>query len=346
MSAMQRHDIEVLEHAAQWMRDGQRAALVTVLGTYGASPRPPGSMALIRSDGRVVGSISGGCVEDELVERIARGTLLDDAAPVQLLSFGADAQERERLGLPCGNSLRVAIETRLNLDHLADLLEAVRQQQVVLRRVRYDSGEASHRPARADDVFQDDGLGFCSVLGPTHRLLIIGASELGRYLANLMLTLDDAVTVCDPRQEHLQGWAVPGVTLLRSMPDDAVAAFACDSRTAVVAVTHDPKLDDLALMEALRQPCYYVGALGSERTNETRRQRLKLFDLNQNEVDRLHGPVGIRIGSRTPAEIAVSIAADLIAERRRRAVMPTPQRCQAAPPTAPPTAQPMEVTPT
>ena len=316
---MQGNVEEVLSQALSWLESGRRAALVTVLSTFGGSPRPPGAMALIRDDGAVFGSVSGGCVEDDLGREIAAGGFFGRDTAVRVRSFGVSVEERQRYRLPCGNSLRVAVEPAPDAGQLRQLLDAVRAQRCLWRTVRYRDGAGELSDAGPPGEFVEDEEGFGVLHGPRWRLLIIGASELGAYLAQIAATLDYAVTVCDPRSEYSQGWSLPGVRLSGEMPDDLVLAFGCDSRTAVVAVTHDPKLDDLALMEALRLPCHYVGALGSATTTMKRKARLaEHFGLTPAQLERLHGPVGLAIGSRTPAEIAVSIAADLVASRNAR----------------------------
>jgi len=314
------NDLEVIEVSLKWAAAGYRSALVTVLSTFGASPRPPGSMAAIREDGLVIGSVSGGCVEDDIVRSVKAPGFWQQATPILLLAFGTTADERARYRLPCGNALKVAVETRWCVDQLAEAHAMIRAGQPVTRVVDYRSG-VSHLEAPAGAArFSDDETGFRNGLGPRYRLLIIGASELGQYLANIAQTLDYAITVCDPRSEYADAWTLPHVTFTREMPDDVVLAFQCDERTAVVAVTHDPKLDDLALMEALRTPAFYVGALGSVATNARRRERLQEFEVTEAQAARLHGPVGLRIGSKAPAEIAVSIAAELIQVRSAMAV--------------------------
>jgi len=152
-----------------------------------------------------------------------------------------------------------------------------------------------------------------TIHGPRYRMLVIGASQVSRYLAQMALGLDYQVTVCDPRSEYEETWDVAGAPLVKTMPDDTVVAMRLDERCAVIALTHDPKLDDLALLEALKSKAFYVGALGSRANNAKRRRRLKDFDLTDDEIARLHGPIGLRIGSRTPPEIAVSILAEVTA---------------------------------
>jgi len=158
-----------------------------------------------------------------------------------------------------------------------------------------------------------DGKSLISVHGPHWRLLIIGAGQLSKYLAQFAQALDYHVTVCDPREEYANTWDVPAVELTRGMPDDVVIAMKLDAHSAIVALTHDPKLDDMALLEALKSPAFYVGAIGSKKNNEARRRRLAEFDLSAPEIDRLHGPVGLKIGSKTPPEIAVAILGEMTA---------------------------------
>lgn len=327
---MRSNDHEVLHSAAEWAEQGRRAVLVTVLSTFGGSPRPPGSMAVIREDGIVVGSVSGGCVEDDLVAEVVRGDFWQGDSAVHVRLFGADAEEQARYRLPCNNSLRVAIEAGWDAALLREALDEVRQQRTVLRTVRFRSGEAVLGPQAGQAFFSENESGFSVLLGPHYRALIIGASELGRYLANILVTLDFAVTVCDPRPEYADGWAVPGTEISREMPTELVATLHCDERTAILAVTHDLKLDDLTLLEALKTPAFYVGALGSHTTTQRRKERLRRYAVTEAELARLHGPIGLRIGSRTPAEIAVSIAAGLIEARRQQEGGATSPQCRAS----------------
>lgn len=315
---MHSNDHEVLAQALRWHQAGQRCVLVTVLSTFGASPRPPGAMAVISEQGLITGSVSGGCVEDDLVHEVMTGSLWAEGAPrVALRTYGRDAAERERYRLPCGNALGLAIEPFWQPAVVEQAMQALHARQMVLRRLDYASGQVSLSPAREHADFSDDAQGLAHVLGPRHRLLLIGATEVSRYLLPMAQSLGYAVTVCDPRVEYTGAWQDLDATLVTDMPDDAVTAFACDARTAVVTVTHDAKLDDLALMEALKSPAFYVGALGSVITNARRRERLKQFDLSEQQVAAMRGPVGLPIGSRSPAEIAVSIAAELVQVRRQ-----------------------------
>jgi xanthine dehydrogenase accessory factor len=275
-------------------------------------------MAAIRDDGCVVGSVSGGCVEDDLVHEVRAGRWTGgDPAPA-LRVFGADAAEQARYRLPCQNTLRVALETQWDPAVVREAIAAIEQRRTVRRHVAWPDGASSLQDAPADWGFEEDDTGFWTPLGPHYRALVVGGAELGRDLARLLLTLDFDVRVCEPRPEYADTWPWPEVPLSREQPDDWVRQQGVDGRTAVVAVSHDPKVDDLALLEALPTAAFYVGAIGSPSTTARRRERLVALGISEALAQRLHGPVGLNIGSRTPAEIAVSIAADLIRRRRPR----------------------------
>jgi xanthine dehydrogenase accessory factor len=308
---MQSLDLDVLERALEWRRRGRRVWLLTVAQTFGASPRPPGSLAAIRDDGILVGSVSGGCIEDDLV---ARREEYSGRKP-QFAAYGVSAEEARRFGLPCGGQLEVIIEPQVRDDELAGLLDAISAGRIVARRVDLASGDWSLENARPADECERGATRFTSVHGPRWRMLIIGASEIAHYLAEVAQTVDFQVHVCDPREEYRSAWRASGARWVDGMPDDAVVAFRPDGHSVVLTVSHDPKLDDMALIEALKSEAFYVGAVGSARTSAERRKRLAEFDLTAQQIARLHGPVGLSIGSRTPPEIALAILGDLVAAR-------------------------------
>ena len=308
---MQSLDLEVLTHARTWLASGRRVWLVTVTQTFGASPRPPGSLMAMRDDGIVVGSVSGGCIEDDLV---ARREEFSGVVPI-LQSYGITADEARRFGLPCGGQLEVVIEAALAVARLDELFAKIAAGEVFARIVNLASGQWRYRPAVPNDETARSDAEFICIHGPRWRLLIIGASEIARYLAEVAATLDFQVFVCDPREEYQTAWRVAGTTFVDGMPDDAVVAFKVDPHTVIVTVSHDPKLDDMALLEALKTDAFYVGAVGSKKTSDERRKRLREFDLSAADVAKLHGPVGLSIGSRTPPEIAIAILAELVAAR-------------------------------
>ena len=308
-------DIEVLRTALQWMDQGHRVVLGTVVRTWGSAPRPPGSLMIIRGDGQVAGSVSGGCIEDDLIGRVAKGELAIKLP--EITTYGQTAEESQRFGLPCGGSVQVVLEPLSLKSELRELLLAIHSYRRVQRRLDMATGTVRHEPADDGDRVFFDGASLNTVFGPRLRLLIIGGGQLSRYLASMASMLDYQITVCEPREEYHESWDdMPAVTLSTQMPDDLVLAMNLDHNSAVVAVTHDPKLDDLALMEALRTPAFYVGALGSRLNNAKRRERLLEFDVSQAEADRLRGPVGLNLGALTPPEIAMSIVAEMTAIRR------------------------------
>jgi xanthine dehydrogenase accessory factor len=306
-------DLQVLKSAQAWLRAGHRVVLATVVETWGSAPRPAGAMLAVRDDGQVAGSVSGGCVEDDLIERIRSRDLAGDRP--QLTVYGISKEEAARFGLPCGGQLRIVLEPLVRADWLDELLARVGKRELVARDLVLETGVVRLSAASRADMMSFDGKLLRTVHGPRWRLLVIGAGQLSRYLARMALALDYNVTVCDPREEYSDSWDVPGVEFTRGMPDDVVTESNLDSHSAVVALTHDPKLDDLALIEALKSAAFYVGALGSRSNTAKRKKRLAEFDLSQAELDRLHGPVGLRIGSKTPPEIAIAILAEMTAVR-------------------------------
>jgi xanthine dehydrogenase accessory factor len=308
---MQSLDLDVLERALEWRRAGRRVWLLTVAQTFGASPRPPGSLAAIRDDGILVGSVSGGCIEDDLVRRRDEYS----GRKPQFASYGVTADEARRFGLPCGGELEVIIEPEVTAPELETLLARIGEGRIVARRVDLATGDWSFDAASPTDECERTAERFTSVHGPRWRMLVIGASEIAHYLAEVAATVDYQVFVCDPREEYRGAWRARDAKWIEGMPDDAVLAFKPDGHSVILTVSHDPKLDDMALLEALKSDAFYVGAVGSARTSAERRKRLAGFDLSAQQIARLRGPVGLAIGSRTPPEIAVAILADLIASR-------------------------------
>jgi xanthine dehydrogenase accessory factor len=303
-------DLQVLRQARDWFREGRRVWLVTVAETWGSAPRPPGALLCLRDDGLVVGSVSGGCVEDDLIDRVRHG---ERVARPSAIVYGVTKDEAARFGLPCGGTLRLVQEPMVDAGWIDVLLERTARHELVARRLDLESGAVTLEPARRGDPFELSEHAMRQVFGPRWRMLVIGAGQLSRVLAGMALALDFEVICCDPREEYHLTWDVPGTSFTKEMPDDAVLRLELDAHSAVVAVTHDPKLDDMVLLEALKSPAFYVGALGSRANTAKRKERMKLFELADDEIARLHGPIGLDIGSRTPAEIAVSILAEIVA---------------------------------
>lgn len=308
---MESVDLEVLQKCLAWQETGHPVTLATVVKTWGSSPRPVGSMLAVRGDGALAGSVSGGCVEADLVERVST------APPTrpEVLTYGGSADECHRFRLPCGGTLQLVLEPVPGLFILQAIQEYVQRHKLIGRRLGLATGNTRLFIPHSGETTKFDGKTLRAVHGPLWRLLLIGAGPISRYLAQMAQALDYRVLVCDPREEYHAAWDIAGAEIMPGMPDDVVNAVMPDARCAVVALTHDPKLDDMALLEALKSPAFYVGAVGSNANNARRRERLGLFDLSEAEIDRLHGPVGLPIGSRTPPEIAVSILAELTAKR-------------------------------
>ncbi len=306
-------DLQVLRSASEWVKAGRRVVMAIVIRTWGSAPRPIGALTAIRDDGMVVGSVSGGCIEDDMILQVRAGELVGDRPATT--QYGVSAEEAKRFGLPCGGTIELVLEPLTKESGLDELLARVERHELVTRRLDMKTGRVAITPARSNDQLTFDGATLATVHGPRWRLLVIGAGQLSTFLAQIAQGLDYQVTICDPREEYAEGWNVAGVELKRGMPDDVVIEMNPDAHTAVVTLTHDPKLDDMALLEALKSPAFYIGAIGSRRNNDARRERLAEFDLTQQQIARLHGPVGLKLGSKTPPEIAIAILAEMTAIR-------------------------------
>ena len=304
-------DLSVLRSAVSWLEAGHSVAIATVVQTWGSAPRPVGSWLAIREDGQVAGSVSGGCVEDDLIRRV-QTEILTRAIP-EMVVYGVSQQEAARFGLPCGGTLRLLVEPKPELAVLEQLLAQISSHQITRRTVNLSTGQSILGVGSRQDQFVCNDQEMQTTYGPRWRMVIIGAGQLSLYTADFALASDFEVIVIDPREEYTEGLNRDDLIFIKGMPDDVLLEIGVDQHTAVVALTHDPKLDDMALMEALKSPAFYVGALGSRKNTQKRKERLLEFDLNQAQVDRLHGPVGLYIGALTPPEIAVSILAEVIA---------------------------------
>jgi len=308
------NDADLLRQALTWLDEGRRVVFATVLQAWGSSPRPPGAWAVLDETGALAGSVSGGCIEEDLMRQVREGPV----ERAQLLTYGVTPDEAARFGLPCGGTLMILVEPAPPANLMRELLQRLDQGQLSARVFDFASGLSHLEDATPDTAFAWDGARLTSVHGPRWRLLIIGAGQISAILATMAEPLGYAVSVCDPRVELRSTWNVASALLLDAMPDDAVAGFAPDARSAVVALTHDPKLDDLALLDALNSPAFYVGALGSRTTAARRRERMAQHcAVPEPVLARLRSPVGLTIGSRTPAEIAVSILAEMTAVKNR-----------------------------
>jgi xanthine dehydrogenase accessory factor len=325
---MESLDLRVLSDVLSWRQAGRQVTLVTVVETWGSAPRPPGALLAVRDDGVVSGSVSGGCVEDDLIARIKAGEY-DALDHPSIVAYGVSKDEAARFGLPCGGTLRLVQEPVKDTAWIGSVLERTSSHQLVARTLKLSTGEVSLRDAARTDALHFDGITLTTLFGPRWRLLLIGAGQLSQAVAHMAKLLDFEVLVCDPREEYAASLGLTDVTRVMGMPDDVVQELKPDAHTAVVALTHDAKLDDMALMEALKSEAFYVGALGSRRNQATRKQRLmEHFDLSAESLERLHGPVGLSIGAKTPAEIAVSIIAQIV--QVKNAATPAPMATESS----------------
>jgi len=315
---MQHLDLLVLRKALQWSAGGQRVWLCTVLATYGSAPRAPGSLLAATASGEWIGSLSGGCVEDELLEQLVAGAF---AEPLYLLRYGDGSDPRSQISLPCGGVLEVLVEN-LPADcevqaHLRELEGALAGQRRLIREVALPTGA---RRLLADStqgprVERQPHLLRLRV-GAAQRLLLAGYSSVAHVCAEFAQSLGFQVLLCDPRDEALRGVELPGVEIRRELPSEVIRLGGCHADTAVVALTHDPRIDDLAMIEAVRTPAFYIGVMGSMLTSAKRFERLRrVGGLDDAALARITAPIGLNLGSKTPAEIALAVLADILRVR-------------------------------
>lgn len=293
-------NLDVLVALSDWQAAGQKAVLATVVSAWGSAPRRPGSQMAIREDGHIVGSVSGGCVEGDVIAQALEMMDGEGEAPRQS-DYGVSDASAWAVGLACGGQIRVHLHTP-EADFAKDTLAAIEDRGLVERQLPIEG---------ADPV--------TVTYAKPLRLLIIGGVHIAQALAEMAPTVGLSPTIIDPRGGFASPERFPGVPLLTDWPDQAVADFGLDERTAVVALTHDEKIDDPALLAAFNSSVFYIGALGSRRTQEKRRQRMLDAGVTEENYARLNGPIGLDIGAANPAEIAVSILAEIVATLRGKA---------------------------
>ena len=323
---MQSVDKEVISSIVEWLKTGKQCWLSTVIATWGSSPRPVGSLLACNSDSSVVGSLSGGCVEEDLLDKLINGKLATDNP--QFFQYGVTNEEAEKFGLPCGGNLDIVVEPHLSnpetLAHFECLYSSLVSRELVERTVNLSNSTMSIQNSMAFKslIWDKSKQELRHTYGPRNHLFIIGAGMVSKYLSELALMLEYQVTVCDPRQEMIDEFDISGVQLVCDMPDDAILKHANDESTAIVALTHDPRIDDMGLMVALDTEAFYVGAMGSTRTSASRLERLADLDVSHENLAKLHAPIGLPIGSKTPPEIAIAIIAEITAVRTKSADNP------------------------
>lgn len=314
------------ETALNWYRSGKGAALATVVQTWGSAPRRVGSQLVIAADGRIEGSVSGGCVEGavivEALEAIEEGE-------ARLLEFGVSDEDAFAVGLACGGTIRVLVEPVgkvLPEALLAELVKTRAAREPIAYEVNVETGKrALRRNAYAERLrmdrsgFEEDGQTFVAVHNPPLRLIVVGAVHIAQALVPMARIAGYDPVVVDPREAFASNARFPGENILTDWPDEALARIGLDTRTAVVLLTHDPKLDDPALQAALQAGVFYIGALGSTRTHAKRVERMTEAGFTPDQIARVHGPVGLDIGAAGPSEIAVAILAQMTAVLRGKA---------------------------
>ncbi|TYC53339.1 XdhC family protein [Marinobacter sp. BW6] len=300
-----------------WLGAGQRVWLCTIVETWGSSPRPVGSWLAIAESGHWSGSVSGGCLEEDLLRRTAK----DGPDQPVFVDYGITDDDRDQFQLPCGGRIRLLVEPfqgQPGLDHIQSLAGALRNREPVVRRVPLKgTATLDHSESRAGNSVRFDGNQLLHALQPECRLLLIGAGEVARYVFEFATAADFAVTLCEPREAFAAGWSFDQIPLDRRLPDDLISTQFGDAWSGVLALAHDPRIDDMGLLAALHSEAFYIGAMGSRKTSEARRERLASLGLDKAALERLRAPIGVDIPSKTPAEIAVSVVADLIASRHR-----------------------------
>jgi xanthine dehydrogenase accessory factor len=312
---MHSSDLAVLEALSIALDAGDFPWLCLIESTVGSAPRPVGTLLAVLPSGELIGSLSGGCVEEHLVERLLAGEFGDQL--ISRVEFGIDASQNARLGLPCGGRLVVLVQrlTHHDQEWITAALKAIAEHSVLFRSLDTATGESQYHLAPHFQPLSLDGNVLTHGFGPRFRLLLVGAGQLAADVATLALAMDYEVILTDSREDALSHWQGPSIETILGFPDDVVKARAQDPLSAVITLSHDPRVDDLALLEALESEAWYIGALGSARTSQQRRARLTELGVTQAALDRLHAPVGLDIGSKTTIEIAVSIMAQLTALR-------------------------------
>lgn len=319
------HD-RIPETALAWHRAGKGAALATVVQTWGSAPRPVGSQLAISGEGEIAGSVSGGCVEGAVVVEALEAV---EDGRARVLEYGVSDDEAFAVGLACGGVIKVMVEpvgpTGLTEHLLAELVARREGRAPAIYVVNTESwdrrltdaddsalGDQIAARVRADrSGFAEDGRTFIAVHNPPLRMAVIGAVHIAQPLLQIARLAGYDVTLIDPRPAFATGSRFPGETLVEEYPDDVLPGYGLDARTAVVTLSHDPKIDDPAIVEALRADVFYLGCLGSTRTHAKRVRRLEEAGFTADAIARIHAPVGLDIGAKSPAEIAIAIMAEI-----------------------------------
>ena len=299
----------LLARAAEWRTAGHGLALATVVRTWGSAPRRVGSLLLVRDDGLFEGSVSGGCVEGAVIEA-ARARIATGGG--ELLTFGVASETAWEVGLACGGEIAILVQAVDSSGFPPALLDRLATERTAGRALTLTADFATGRTSEGDSG------DFVHRYDPPLRLMLVGAVHISQALAPMAAALGHNVSIVDPRGAFAAGPRFAGFAVDSRWPDEALEDWRPDAASAIVTLTHDPKLDDVALGAALRSPAYYIAALGSRKTHASRLERLAAQGFGPDDLARIHGPAGLDIGAANPGEIALSVAAQMTAAWRKR----------------------------
>ena len=307
---------DILTPLSIWLKDKRKIALATVISTWGSSPRPVGGQMAIDQNGEIIGSVSGGCIEAAVITEGIK-SLSDGKTRVK--DYGISNDMAWEVGLACGGELKVLIQPLQIEDKIIfSIVESIRKREVIKLKINTKSGlrtidkSISQQSSSFNELMNE----FIHIIDPKPRLFIIGAVHIAQELVKLATIADFEITLIDPRDHFATKKRFPNCQIINDWPDIALSKFKFDKATHLVTLTHDPKIDDPALIYSLKKNIGYVGSLGSKKTHQKRCERLSLLGFNQNDLNKIHGPIGLDIKAKNPAEIAISILGEIIQFRR------------------------------
>ena len=307
---------DILTPLSIWLKDKRKIALATVISTWGSSPRPVGGQMAIDQNGEIIGSVSGGCIEGAV---ITEGIKSLNDGKTRVKDYGISNDMAWEVGLACGGELKVLIQPLQIEDKIIfSIVESIRKREVIKLKINTKSGlrtidkSISQQSSSFNQLMNE----FIHIIDPKPRLFIIGAVHIAQELVKLATIADFEITLIDPRDHFATKKRFPNCQIINDWPDNALSKFKFDKATHLVTLTHDPKIDDPALIYSLKKNIGYVGSLGSKKTHQKRCERLSLLGFNQNDLNKIHGPIGLDIKAKNPAEIAISILGEIIQFRR------------------------------
>ena len=307
---------DILTPLSIWLKDKRKIALATVISTWGSSPRPVGGQMAIDQNGEIIGSVSGGCIEGAVITEGIK-SLSDGKTRVK--DYGISNDMAWEVGLACGGELKVLIQPLQIEDKIIfSIVESIRKREIIKLKINTKSGlrTIDNSISQQSSSFNQLMNEFIHIIDPKPRLFIIGAVHIAQELVKLATIADFEITLIDPRNHFATKKRFPNCQIINDWPDIALSKFKFDKATHLVTLTHDPKIDDPALIYSLKKNIGYVGSLGSKRTHKKRCERLSLLGFNQNDLNKIHGPIGLDIKAKNPAEIAISILGEIIQFRR------------------------------